>query len=183
MMTEVKTNLETTSLNDNKQKIKKIEYTMNRDRKAFEVLYKIIMTGMSKNGTNVSITAEVEAPKQNRTSLYEIHDAYDLKEYITGLEKSVEEHLQHMKDSTEKMSEFVMNFFENLVKGNNNEEKEEKIENKVLKKEKQTETKPNILTNNQIDTSTFFMNPAMYPFMYNPYNNWPFIAANVSFLN
>lgn len=60
MMIDLKTNLESNSLSDNKQKIKRIAYTMNRDRKAFEILYKIIMTGTNKNVSNNSIiTTEV----------------------------------------------------------------------------------------------------------------------------
>lgn len=186
MMTEVKTNLESTSLNDNKQKIKKIEYTMNRDRKAFEILYKIIMTGMTKNETNNSvITNETDifnSSKQNMSSVTEIFDSLDLQEYLSGLEKRVEDHLLQMKQSTDKMSEFVLGFFENVVKGPQSKKSEEKpIPNKESKKSKVDPKLPLIADTNQIDTSNFFMNQAMYPFMYNPYNNWPFIAANVRF--
>lgn len=60
MMIDVKANLETSSLNDNKQKMKRVEYTMNRDKKVFEILYKIIMTGMNQNVSHTSInTTEV----------------------------------------------------------------------------------------------------------------------------
>lgn len=56
----MKANLETSSLNDNKQKMKRVEYTMNRDKKVFEILYKIIMTGMNQNVSHTSInTTEV----------------------------------------------------------------------------------------------------------------------------
>lgn len=182
MMVDVKTNLEATSLSDNKQKIKKIEYTMNRDRKAFEILYKIIMTGMTKNDTNTSLTANIleDGRNPNRTYLTEVFDSLDLEEYLKGLEKRVEEHLHLMKESTDKMSELVMKFFEKTVKNEEvqKEEKEKPIQNKVAQASK-PEPKPPFMVPNQFDPNNFFMNPGMYPFMYNPYQNWPFIAANV----
>ncbi|XP_063706489.1 uncharacterized protein LOC134835539 [Culicoides brevitarsis] len=183
MMSDVKTNLDTTPLSENKQKIKKIEYTMNRDRKAFEILYKVIMTGITKNDTNITVTAENTSIKTNNgTNLYDVQDSFELREYLSDLEKNVKTHLDQMKQSTEKMSDFVMKFFENVIKRDEEKKKDEKIEDKTLKKsnkDTKIDQKPSILATNQIDTSTFFMNPAMYPLMYNPYNNWPFIAANL----
>lgn len=113
---------------------------------------------------------------QNKSNFTEIYDSLDLQEYVDGLQQNVDQHIQQMKESTDKMTEFVMKFFENSVK-DSIEPKEKLLQNKSLKKPK-SDSKPTY--SNLIDTSSFFMNHPMNPFMYNPYNNWPFAVGNVS---
>lgn len=117
---------------------------------------------------------------KNNTNLAEMHDSLDIQDYFDDLQKNVEKHLGQMKESTDKMSDFVLKFFENSIK-DSVEPIKKPIQNKSLKKAK-TDTKSIYLTSNQVDTSSFSMNPSIYPFMYNPYNNWPFALANVSVL-
>uniref|UniRef100_A0A336M8C5 CSON013442 protein n=1 Tax=Culicoides sonorensis TaxID=179676 RepID=A0A336M8C5_CULSO len=173
ILNDVKNNVNNTDLTDNKHKIKRIEYIIKRDRKALDLLYKIIMSGLNQNVSQIE-NETFEMPLE----LKEVKDILDIHSYMNHLEKRIDQHLEGMRHNRKKIVDVTMEYFKST------EKKKKESEIKIFNEKSPKVLNSNVVDKvpNQIDAQTYLITPSIYPLLFHQYNDWIY-STNMKRIN